>query len=102
MKFRSFYCVCHLLTNNNLVVIKAKHYDHLFTNPDPDFSSSSEINPKSLIEYTLLAENSIKNVKVGDTIQLERRGFYIVDCVVPQIVLINIPDGKEKQNHLFN
>jgi glutamyl-tRNA synthetase len=60
------------------------------------------LNPKSLVEYDLLAEEAIKDVKVGQTIQLERRGFYIVDVIMPEIVLINILDGKEKQSHLLN
>jgi len=45
-------------------------------------------------------EEAIKEVKLGQIIQLERRGFFIVDKLEPHIVLISMPDGHEKANPL--
>ena len=39
-------------------------------------------------------------LKQGDKLQLERRGYYIVDTITPRIVLFSIPDGRSKTKHL--
>jgi glutamyl-tRNA synthetase len=86
--------------NDKSVLLKVKEYNNLLTEKDPDGDFDNIINKNSLLEMTLLGEEAIKIVKKGDTIQLERRGFYIVDSISPEIILINIPDGKDKVNHL--
>ena len=42
-----------------------------------------------------LGDANLATLKKGDMIQLERKGFYITDCVNP-LKLILIPDGKAK------
>lgn len=43
----------------------------------------------------------MKSIKKGDTVQIERRGYYIVDKDDGQHkTLIFIPDGRDKVNHL--
>jgi len=49
------------------------------------------------IESFGLADPNLKALKKGDSIQFERRGYYICDEALNsnnQVVLINIPDGK--------
>ena len=62
---------------------------------------------KILNKYThfvqkAIGEAAMAELKVGDSFQLERRGYYILDKKRPDgtLSLIAIPDGKEKVNHL--
>lgn len=56
------------------------------------------INPCSKFETRALGDPLLKTLQKGDKIQLERRGYYIVDsCAFPPgepVVLVKIPDGK--------
>ena len=62
-------------------------------------------------EFTLLGDPELRKLKQGERIQLQRRGYYIVDSpYVPlsphtgretPIVLINIPDGHTKDMPKF-
>ena len=57
------------------------------------------VNNNSRFETYALAEIEIKNIKKGEIIQLERRGFYIVDKLPTENNLMTlhfIPDGKTK------
>lgn len=87
-----------LAENPNNTQIMIKDYFYLFNEKIPNLSQIDDksINKNSLCEYEMLAEEAIKNCKFGDTIQLERKGFYIVDKIEPKLILINIPDGKQK------
>ena len=53
---------------------------------------------KSYIPYNAVGEASLRTLKKGETIQVERRGFYICDeaYLRPEepIKLIFVPDGK--------
>lgn len=55
------------------------------------------MNPKSRIEYTVIAEGVVRNLPKGTHFQFERRGYYIVDKIElmnqPMIVHF-VPDGK--------
>jgi glutamyl-tRNA synthetase len=87
--------------NPNAPVIQLAEYDHLLTKkkPDPEESLDTLIAPVTKFTQAALAEEAIKALKKGDFLQLERRGYYIVDSESP-LTLIAIPDGKEKVNHL--
>ncbi len=37
------------------------------------------VNTASRVEYNAIAEGAMRNLKKGDVIQLERRGFFFVD-----------------------
>lgn len=57
------------------------------------------VNENSYIPYTAIAEGNMKNLKKGDIIQLERRGYFFVDKLASDkenMTLHFIPDGKSK------
>lgn len=90
------------LVTTHLTPITCVYFDNLITksvlSKDEDFKQY--INNNSKIETTLIGELDIGNLKKGDIIQLQRRGFYI--CDVPYsnskgpCILFSIPDGHKK------
>uniref|UniRef100_A0A7N6BG55 Bifunctional glutamate/proline--tRNA ligase n=1 Tax=Anabas testudineus TaxID=64144 RepID=A0A7N6BG55_ANATE len=72
---------------------------------DDDFKDY--INKNSKFEEKMLGDPCLKNLKKGDIIQLQRRGFYICDqpyepvspnsCKESPCVLLYIPDGHTKE-----
>ncbi|XP_013919727.1 PREDICTED: bifunctional glutamate/proline--tRNA ligase isoform X2 [Thamnophis sirtalis] len=85
------------------------NYDHLITKPvlgkEEDFKQY--INRNSKQEELMLGDPCLKDLKKGDIIQLQRRGFYICDqpyepispysCKESPCILIYIPDGHTKE-----
>uniref|UniRef100_A0A671N1E1 Bifunctional glutamate/proline--tRNA ligase n=1 Tax=Sinocyclocheilus anshuiensis TaxID=1608454 RepID=A0A671N1E1_9TELE len=85
------------------------NYQHLITKPvlgkDDDFKAY--INKNSKIEEKMLGDPCLKDLKKGDLIQLQRRGFFICDqpyepisphsCKESPCVLLYIPDGHTKE-----
>ncbi|XP_018117064.1 uncharacterized protein LOC100158287 isoform X5 [Xenopus laevis] len=85
------------------------NYDHLITKPvlgkEEDFKQY--INRSSKQEEVMWGDPCLKDLKKGDIIQLQRRGFYICDesyepispysCKEAPCVLIYIPDGHTKE-----
>eukprot|EP00041_Stephanoeca_diplocostata_P035200 m.1231241 g.1231241 ORF g.1231241 m.1231241 type:complete len:1417 (+) comp24658_c0_seq1:93-4343(+) len=56
-------------------------------------------------EYTLVGSSSLANIKQGDIVQINRRGFWICDeaphaDLGRPCVLIDVPDGKKKESAL--
>lgn len=89
--------------NEKSVVLTLNEYDHLLTKakPEPDETLDDIIAPVSRYSQEALGEEALSVLKKGDIVQLERRGYYIVDddsC--EKKVLIYIPDGRDKINHL--
>uniref|UniRef100_A0A9L0RM17 Bifunctional glutamate/proline--tRNA ligase n=1 Tax=Equus caballus TaxID=9796 RepID=A0A9L0RM17_HORSE len=84
-------------------------YEHLITKPvlgkDEDFKQY--VNKNSKHEELMLGDPCLKDLKKGDIIQLQRRGFFICDqpyepvspysCREAPCVLIFIPDGHTKE-----
>ncbi|XP_043917515.1 bifunctional glutamate/proline--tRNA ligase isoform X9 [Protopterus annectens] len=85
------------------------NYEHLITKPvlgrDEDFKTF--VNRNSKQEECMLGDPCLKDLKKGDIIQLQRRGFYICDqpyepvspysCKESPCILIYIPDGHTKE-----
>ncbi|XP_074944948.1 bifunctional glutamate/proline--tRNA ligase isoform X3 [Phalacrocorax aristotelis] len=85
------------------------NYEHLITKPvlgkDEDFKQY--INRNSKQEELMLGDPCLKDLKKGDIIQLQRRGFFICDqpyepvspysCKDAPCILIYIPDGHTKE-----
>ncbi|XP_041711588.2 bifunctional glutamate/proline--tRNA ligase isoform X3 [Coregonus clupeaformis] len=85
------------------------NYQHLITKPvmgkEDDFKEY--INKQSKLEEKMLGDPCLKDLKKGDIIQLQRRGFYICDqpyepisphsCKETPCVLLYIPDGHTKE-----
>ncbi|KAG6408636.1 hypothetical protein SASPL_131654 [Salvia splendens] len=91
-----------LSDGNELVRLTLVDFDYLITKKkleeDEDFTDV--VNPCTRTETSALGESDMRNLKRGDVIQLERKGYY--RCDVPlirpskPIVLFAIPDGKQQ------
>nr|XP_006115631.1 bifunctional glutamate/proline--tRNA ligase isoform X2 [Pelodiscus sinensis] len=85
------------------------NYNHLITKPvlgkDEDFKQY--VNRNSKQEELMLGDPCLKELKKGDIVQLQRRGFFICDqpyepfspysCKESPCILIYIPDGHTKE-----
>uniref|UniRef100_A0A8C1LDN6 Bifunctional glutamate/proline--tRNA ligase n=1 Tax=Cyprinus carpio TaxID=7962 RepID=A0A8C1LDN6_CYPCA len=92
-----------------LVPTVCVNYQHLITKPvlGKDDNFKDYINKNSKIEEKMLGDPCLKDLKKGDIIQLQRRGFYICDqpyepisphsCKESPCVLFYIPDGHTKE-----
>lgn len=73
--------------------------DHIITKKKVEDEESVKdiVNYNSRIAYTAIGEHALSNVKQGDYIQLERRGYFFVDKLAEgdNLLTLNfIPDGK--------
>lgn len=85
---------------DSLVPVKLLEYDHLITKPSLSENDNFEdfINNASVHETLCLGDANLRLLQKGDSIQLERRGYFI--CEKPyfkseEILLIAIPDGAQ-------
>jgi glutamyl-tRNA synthetase len=83
-----------------LVPVKLLEYDHLITKPSLGENDKFEdfINPTTVHETICLGDPNLRLLQKGESIQLERRGYFI--CEKPlfktdEILLIAIPDGAQ-------
>jgi len=75
--------------------------DHLITEKKVEENTKVQdiVNKNSYIAYTAIAEGPMASLKKGAVIQLERRGYFMVDKVEGsgnKMTLHFIPDGKSK------
>lgn len=91
--------------------ITLKEFDHLITKKKIEDTDDVKdiVNKDSKATYTAIGEGVMKNLKRGDFIQLERRGFFFVDSAAiggNPLTLHYIPDGKlnpmSKLSHKFD
>ncbi|CAK9097050.1 unnamed protein product [Durusdinium trenchii] len=83
-----------------------REFDHLVTKPkmEDEDDVANLINPTSVVDTQAIGDPLLKTLPKGFKIQLERRGYYIVDRPFFQpgqqkpepMVLVKIPDGKSK------
>lgn len=84
------------------VEITLVEYDHLITKKKVEESDDVKnlVNHNSRIEYTAIAEGSLRTLQRGTPIQLERRGYFFIDQAATgegkPLRLNFIPDGKTK------
>merc|ERR1712048_201777 len=84
--------------------VTLRELDHLVTKAkiEDEDDLKDIINPVSLIDTVAIGDPLLKTLPKGSKIQLERRGYFIVDvpAFCPEkrtaMVLIKIPDGKAK------
>jgi hypothetical protein len=81
------------------VEVSIVEFGHLITKPKIEENDDVKllVNTQSRVEYTAIAEGALRNLKKGDVIQLERRGFFFVDQFAlgdKKIRLHYIPEGK--------
>eukprot|EP01053_Blabericola_migrator_P013408 Blabericola_migrator_1__13407@NODE_959_length_5893_cov_215_544113_g665_i0_p1_GENE_NODE_959_length_5893_cov_215_544113_g665_i0NODE_959_length_5893_cov_215_544113_g665_i0_p1_ORF_typecomplete_len737_score165_94tRNAsynt_1c/PF00749_21/1_5e81tRNAsynt_1c_C/PF03950_18/3_5e34GST_C/PF00043_25/0_00034tRNAsynt_1/PF00133_22/0_1_NODE_959_length_5893_cov_215_544113_g665_i014873697 len=76
-----------------------REFDHIITKRKPEEGDEMKdiANFNSVFDTTCLGEPEMKNLKEGDLLQIERRGYCRVDKMHDGVpVLIKIPDGKMK------
>lgn len=65
---------------------------------DDDFTTV--LNPVTRRDTPALGDANMRNLQKGDVLQLERKGYYIVDVPYLRkekpVTLISIPDGRQK------
>eukprot|EP00735_Rhodelphis_limneticus_P011142 TRINITY_DN4201_c0_g1::TRINITY_DN4201_c0_g1_i1::g.2092::m.2092 TRINITY_DN4201_c0_g1::TRINITY_DN4201_c0_g1_i1::g.2092 ORF type:complete len:618 (+),score=257.86,sp/O82462/SYEC_ARATH/57.03/0.0,tRNA-synt_1c/PF00749.16/1.4e-103,tRNA-synt_1c/PF00749.16/1.8e+03,tRNA-synt_1c_C/PF03950.13/7.7e-31,tRNA-synt_1c_C/PF03950.13/1.5e+04,tRNA-synt_1e/PF01406.14/0.0064,tRNA-synt_1e/PF01406.14/1.5e+04 TRINITY_DN4201_c0_g1_i1:156-1856(+) len=95
--------------DEKLTEVKLVDLDHLITKKKLEESENFEdfVNPTSRTETAALGDPNLRLLTLGQHIQLERRGYYIVDqpYIGPDkpLVLIYIPDGRvEKKDREEN
>uniref|UniRef100_W4VRQ8 Bifunctional glutamate/proline--tRNA ligase n=1 Tax=Corethrella appendiculata TaxID=1370023 RepID=W4VRQ8_9DIPT len=90
------------------------YFDHIVSKPvlgkDEDFKQF--IGHETRKDVQMLGDPELKKLKKGDIIQLQRRGYFKVDCayqapnefssVESPVVLFSIPDGHTKDNVFGN
>jgi len=89
---------------NPLLPIALHDYDYLITKKRLDEEDTLDdcLTPVSEFITSAIGDSNMSSLKAGDIIQIERKGFYIVDKAPEQptisnpIRLIAIPDGKAK------
>ena len=74
----------HWVSAKNCIDFEARLYDRLFNNPNPSDESSGSfkdnLNPDSLtILEGCKLEDGVENLKVGDTFQFMRQGYFCID-----------------------
>ncbi|GJQ78345.1 hypothetical protein Trydic_g22173 [Trypoxylus dichotomus] len=86
------------------------YFDHIISKAllgkDEDFKQY--IGHQTRVEYQMLGDPELRKLKKGDIIQLQRRGYFIVDvpyepinlntCREQPVILFNIPDGHKNDN----
>jgi glutamyl-tRNA synthetase len=86
----------------HITPIILRELDHIVTKEKIEDGDQIEdiINPCSILDTTAIGDPALKGLQKGDAMQLERRGYYIVDSIAfppgKPMVLIKIPDGKAK------
>jgi glutaminyl-tRNA synthetase len=74
----------HWVSAEHATAVEVRVYDRLFMVEDPSVTEEGQtfldhLNPKSLTTTTALVEPALTEASVGDRVQFERLGYYIVD-----------------------
>ncbi len=73
----------HWVSKAEAVPVTVRLYDRLFTVPQPDADKDVDfleyINPNSLETTTAYAEPAIQQLKEGEVVQFQRKGYFAVD-----------------------
>lgn len=94
--FKGTKKVTWLANVEDLVPIKVCRYSDILTKDTLDENDNFEefVNKNSEKIDELKGDVNLRLLQKGDTIQLERRGYYICDSTAPPLTLVEIPDGK--------
>jgi glutamyl-tRNA synthetase len=89
---------------DNLTPLCLVHFDHLIlcAKLDDDDDFKQHVNPITRTVTTALGDPSLKLVRAGDVIQLERKGFFRCDRAYNSLtgdaaILFAIPDGRKSK-----
>jgi glutamyl-tRNA synthetase len=85
------------------VNVELVEFDHLIVvkKVEEDMLLDNIVNHNSKFVTQAIAESGVRSLNIGDTLQFERRGYYIIDDIrkdadTVTYVAIFIPDGKTK------
>ena len=94
--FKGTKKVTWLANVDDLVPIKVHKYSDILTKARLEESDNFEefVNKESEMITALSGDVNLRLVQQGDTIQLERRGYFICDSTTAPLTFIEIPDGK--------
>eukprot|EP00195_Chlamydomonas_chlamydogama_P010601 CAMPEP_0202902822 /NCGR_PEP_ID=MMETSP1392-20130828/17067_1 /ASSEMBLY_ACC=CAM_ASM_000868 /TAXON_ID=225041 /ORGANISM="Chlamydomonas chlamydogama, Strain SAG 11-48b" /LENGTH=734 /DNA_ID=CAMNT_0049589629 /DNA_START=191 /DNA_END=2395 /DNA_ORIENTATION=- len=92
-----------LAQSEELVELQLSDFDYLITKKkveeDDDFMTL--VNEHTRYDWAALGDPNMRTLQKGDIIQLERKGYFIVDEPLTKagkpIVLFSIPDGRERK-----
>jgi len=95
------YKVTWVAVNPKNVNLTFVEFDHLLTKKKPEEGDDLDAITAKHTKYTMagVGEAAMAELQRGQSLQVERRGYYRVDSVEP-LVLFAIPDGRDKINHL--
>eukprot|EP00955_Chlamydomonas_euryale_P091831 364650-Chlamydomonas_euryale.AAC.5 len=88
---------------DELVELQLSEFDHLITKKklEDDDAFEDHVNPHTRWDRTALGDANMRSLQKGEIIQLERKGYFIVDEPLTKpgkpIVLFGIPDGRERK-----
>ncbi|EIE22615.1 glutamyl-tRNA synthetase, putative [Coccomyxa subellipsoidea C-169] len=88
---------------STLTPLRLVELDHLITKKKPEEEDKIEdlVNPNSRTECLAWGDANMGELRKGEVLQLERKGYYIVDVPAAQggqpAVLFAIPDGHQKK-----
>ncbi|KAL5582767.1 hypothetical protein UlMin_015209 [Ulmus minor] len=90
--------------SNELVNLSLMEFDYLITKKklDEDEDFTGAVNPCTKTEIAAIGDSNLRNLKRGEVLQLERKGYF--RCDVPYIrpskpiVLFAIPDGRQQSS----
>ena len=95
--------VTWLAALTDLVPLTLVELDHVISKKKLDMADDvfKLINPDSWTETTAMGDQNLRNVKKGDILQINRKGYYICDkpfiSKASPMTLIKVPDGKIKK-----
>jgi glutaminyl-tRNA synthetase len=82
----------HWVSKEDAVPVEVRLYDRLFTVPSPDTDKEKDflefVNADSLTTITAMAEPAMKELKVGETVQFQRLGYFCVDPDTTQELMV--------------
>ncbi|RHY27363.1 hypothetical protein DYB25_004518 [Aphanomyces astaci] len=90
------------LAHDDVVPATLVEFDHLISKPKLEESDNFQdhLTPVTRAEMRAIGDHGLRNLKTGDVIQLERRGYFRVDQPFLSkdrpLVLFMIPDGKQR------
>lgn len=92
------------LAASDATPVKLVDFDHLITKDKIEDGENFEdyLTPETVFETEGLADSNVKNMKEGDIIQFERKGYYRLDqpwSETSPAVFFTIPDGKVVQKY---
>ncbi|KAI0977807.1 hypothetical protein GJ496_007971 [Pomphorhynchus laevis] len=109
-KTKKISWIAEPINNNDCTPILALVYGDLISKAkvEPNDDISQLCQHKSKYEFLLIGEPTLKEIRKGQVIQIQRRGFFICDqpfeplCyntfVKSPLVLISIPEGSQKKS----